>query len=303
MKRTVKTIIVVLMVMLMSIACQFPLLGGQTDEETLATPIAQTVESINAKIAPTSQPPSQPTNTLPSMPTITVAPTSTLPLPPTNTPLPCNKAQFVSETIPDNTEFDPGDTFTKNWRFKNIGTCTWNTNYKLVFSSGDAMGGPASQNLTSTVAPGATVDISVDLTAPASNGTYKGIWKLQGDDGEDFASFWVQIKVGPAYFAVASVFLDVDHHSATVDCSPYYTFNFQAQITTNGAGTVTYYWTRSDGAHGPTETLVFDAAGTKTVTTSWNLSASYSGWEKLYIDEPNHQLFSGTTNFELFCTP
>ena len=66
---------------------------------------------------------------------------------------------------------------------------------------GDQMGGPASQQLTNgTVAPGQTIDVSVDLVAPGSNGTYKGNWKLREPGGAAFAlstgPFWVQIKTG-----------------------------------------------------------------------------------------------------------
>ena len=67
------------------------------------------------------------------------------------------------------------------------------------------MGGPASKQLTSgTVAPGATMDVSVDLTAPSSPGTYKGYWKLRNGSGVNFGigaggtnPFWVEIKVVP----------------------------------------------------------------------------------------------------------
>jgi hypothetical protein len=50
---------------------------------------------------------------------------------------------------------------------------------------------------------------------------------------------------------------------------------------------------RSDGA---TDTeihpdLVFDSAGTKSVTTTWSTTASGSKWMDIYIDKPNHQQF------------
>jgi len=56
------------------------------------------------------------------------------------------------------------------------------------------MSGVDAQLLGTSVAPGEMVDIIVDLTTPNSTGTYKGIWKLQDDSGENFATFWVQIK-------------------------------------------------------------------------------------------------------------
>ena len=42
-----------------------------------------------------------------------------------------DRAQFVADvTVPDGTRYDPGATFTKTWRLRNIGTCTWTTSWK-----------------------------------------------------------------------------------------------------------------------------------------------------------------------------
>jgi hypothetical protein len=64
------------------------------------------------------------------------------------------------------------------------------------------MSGPTSQNLAGSVAPGANVDLSVNLIAPGSNGTHRGNWKLRNDKGTIFGlggggPFYVQIVVGP----------------------------------------------------------------------------------------------------------
>jgi hypothetical protein len=109
-------------------------------------------------------------------------------------PAALQQSRAISETYPDDSELVKGSDFDKSWRLKNIGTCTWNANYRVVFSSGDQMSGVDAQLLGSSVAPGEMVDIIVDLTTPNSTGTYKGIWKLQDDSGENFATFWVQIK-------------------------------------------------------------------------------------------------------------
>ena len=137
----------------------------------------------------------QPTNTQQMLPTITTLPTITPQASePTGTPQPCNKAAAISETYPDDSELVKGTDFDKSWRLKNIGTCTWNANYRMVFSSGDQMAGNDAQLLGTTVAPGEMVDIIVHLTVPNATGTYKGIWKLQDEHGENFATLWVQIK-------------------------------------------------------------------------------------------------------------
>ncbi len=65
------------------------------------------------------------------------------------------------------------------------------------------MGAPFSQQLTSgTVAPGGTVDVSVDLLSPATAGTYQGFFILRAPDSTLFGigpsatdAFWVKIIV------------------------------------------------------------------------------------------------------------
>src|SRR5512134_797366 len=65
-----------------------------------------------------------------------------------------DRAQFVADvTIPDGTRFSPGTTFTKTWRLRNIGTCTWTTAYTMVFDSGTQMGSTTSVAFPSSVAP------------------------------------------------------------------------------------------------------------------------------------------------------
>ncbi len=145
---------------------------------------------------PTATPLPLPTNTpLPIFPTATFAPTAA--------PLPCNLLSFVKDvTVPDNTSFAPGETFVKTWRIKNAGSCAWAPGYALVFSDGNSMGGPSSVNLTATVNPGDTVDLSVTLTAPRDTGSFTGNWKMRTANGMVFGGgaeankpFWVKITV------------------------------------------------------------------------------------------------------------
>jgi hypothetical protein len=186
--RTAKLICGMLALLLIAIACQI----GTTPADVKSQVQTAVAQTITAEIQ--SQPTLTPTPQI--MPTLTSFPTSTAITPPTATPKPCNAAQFISETIPDNTAFDPNKSFTKTWRFKNVGTCTWNTNYKLVFSSGDKMSGSSSINFTESVAPGEQVDLGVDLEAPGSVGTYQGFWKVKDNQGFYFINnIWVKIKV------------------------------------------------------------------------------------------------------------
>jgi len=105
-------------------------------------------------------------------------------------------------TIPDDTVLQPNQSFTKTWRLQNSGTCTWNKSYAVAFFSGDQMGASASVALAGDVAPGQSVDISVDMVAPNKAGKYQGNWKMRNAANVLFgigpggaAPFWVRIVV------------------------------------------------------------------------------------------------------------
>ena len=114
-----------------------------------------------------------------------------------------DRAQFIADvTVPDGTRYDPGATFTKTWRLKNIGTCTWTTSYSMVFDSGEKMGSTTSVNFQTSVPPGGTIDPTVAMTAPSAAGHYIGYWKFKNAAGVLFGiginankSWWVEINV------------------------------------------------------------------------------------------------------------
>lgn len=190
MKKSFKLLLPVAVMLLISLACTITIgaPAGPSQQDLMNTAVAQTLAAGNQQ-NPTLPPPPQASTVQP--PTLTPLAT------PTQPPLPCNKALSISETTPDNTVLGPNTNFVKSWRLQNIGTCTWNTNYKIVFFSGDLMGANAANNFNFTGAPGETRDINVNMKAPAAAGTYKGNWKLQGDDGQFFGTVWVQIIVQP----------------------------------------------------------------------------------------------------------
>jgi hypothetical protein len=98
-----------------------------------------------------------------------------------------NNSSFVKDvTFPDNTQVDPGKSFTKVWRIRNSGTCTWTTDYSFVHYGFNRMGAPAKIKLKERVAPGKNVDLSVQLTAPTTAGTHKSTWQLQSPSGVNF---------------------------------------------------------------------------------------------------------------------
>ncbi len=140
--------------------------------------------------------------------TNTLSPTPTLAA--TNTPFPspttglaggaatggCDVMAFVSDiTVPDGQEEPANNPFTKTWQVKNSGTCDWSTEYQLIYSSGDQMGGPSSQTLPARIGVGTTGNISVELVAPATSGSYTGYWALVNLSGQAFGYLSVVIKV------------------------------------------------------------------------------------------------------------
>src|SRR3972149_916600 len=113
-------------------SCNFP--RQPSPQELAATAAAQTVSAQLTQISAAPPPP-----------------------PPTATPGCTDLSQYVSDvTIPDNTQMTPGQNFTKTWRLRNSGTCTWTTAYDAVFVDGNAMGGVAAVPLAGSAPPTST---------------------------------------------------------------------------------------------------------------------------------------------------
>ncbi len=120
---------------------------------------------------------------------------------PTSTPAPgaacTDVATFVSDvTIADNTVVAPGQAFTKTWRMRNRGTCTWGPNYTFAHVSGPAMTSQTSVAVPQT-APVATADLTVQMTAPTTAGAAQGFWQLRSPSGKAFGPrVWVNVGGG-----------------------------------------------------------------------------------------------------------
>jgi hypothetical protein len=120
------------------------------------------------------------------------------PPPPRPTPIPTtDSATFLSDiTLPDGSVVSPGQALVKTWRVRNSGTSTWGSGYQLAFVGGDRMGAPDSVNLPRSVAPGEEVDISVNMMAPSTGGSYQGNWQMRNAQGVYFGDrMWVRISV------------------------------------------------------------------------------------------------------------
>lgn len=194
-----------------ALACNF----GAASSIDVNTAITQTLEAFGTERAlggvdpgegaadePATEPALPPETDTPEP--VTPTPTSTDVPTATATEIPCDRASFVTDvTVPDGSDYSAGEDFVKTWRLRNEGSCTWTSSYDLVFYSGDQMGAASAIQLTNgNVAPGSTVDVSAQLTAPDSEGTYKGFFRLRNGSGVVFGigdngdvSFWVEIEV------------------------------------------------------------------------------------------------------------
>src|SRR3990172_997763 len=274
-----------------------------TQEAVIQTSVAQTVAAqTTVEVANTATPsaPVIPTQTPFQLPTPLVLLTSTVP-PSNASKVECAKASLVSETIVDGTIFKPGTQFTKTWEITNTSNCVWDTSYKIVYWSGDIMGGGYVYNLPQVVGPGQTIPISLVLIAPTADGTYRSEWKLQTPDNINYgvgayqAAFYTEIVVSSSVkqkYAVTKMELNVTREPLT-GCPANTIYTAYATFTTNGPLEFVYHWLQSDGNDSNPQTIVLKAAGTKTVSRVWKLGRAASQndnrWFAIVLTEPDYR--------------
>ena len=123
-------------------------------------------------------------------------------VPPVGPSTRCDAAAFITDvTYPDGSSLGVGVSFTKIWRIKNVGTCTWTTSYTLVYVSGERFGAQNSVAMPGNVGPGQSIDIPVQMTAPNQSGRFQGYWKLRNASG---------IVFGVGTTGEQSIYLDVN---------------------------------------------------------------------------------------------
>ncbi len=297
-----------LMVALLT-ACSMPSAVTPTQEPGLAfTQAAQTLSAELTRMAyyntplVTDTPVPLPTATPPAPTPTSASGGSSAPPPPPPPVTRCDWVGFVSDvSVPDGTSFLPSTPFTKTWRLKNLGTCTWTTAYKLVFDHGDAMGGTAI-NLPTNVAPGQTIDLSINLVAPPATGHYRGYWMIQNAAGVKFGigaqanqAFWVDINVTGSSATTTTITADTPDPSVPGQA-------VTVSVTVAGSGGVaptgTVAITGADvnctitlsGGSGSC-TVTFNSAGTKTLTATYSGDAAYASSS----DTESHTVNKGST--------
>lgn len=296
-------VIITLIFCLALSACNLNAEDGKVDDIAVQqTSVAQTVVVLQTQLAVNSTPivPEIATNTpeaiIPTA-TFTLTPTIQVATPTiTSTPLPAYRiGSVVDVNYADNTVVKPNESFTKTWRLTNGGSTTWNSNFKLVFVSGDAMGGPASKAIGQSVGPGQSIDVSVVLKAPAVSKTYQGKWIMQTESGANFgiganadSPFWVMIKVDQN-FALTAATIKGTLVNSDGSCPNY--IQFTADVTATSSGKATYYFITSLGNSSLYE-LPFTAGGTVTTGTyTVQVSVDQTVTASVYNDYPNHQEF------------
>lgn len=181
-----KKILIPAVALVVILACSGPFVAATPQPaatlNALYTAAAQTLEGMSTQAVATQFSPT-PTLSFSTDPTATPIVFETYtPVPPLS-PVPvsrCDAAAFVSDvTYPDGSNVTLGSTFTKIWRLKNVGTCTWTTSYALVHVSGERFGAPTAISLPTNVPPGQTIDVAVNLTAPSQANRYRGDWQLR----------------------------------------------------------------------------------------------------------------------------
>ncbi|MBN2043536.1 MAG: hypothetical protein JW757_00845 [Anaerolineales bacterium] len=180
-------------------------------------------------------------------------------------------AEFIADvTIPDYSEVLVGEEITKTWRIKNAGTTTWTTDYVLEFEKGEKLGASTQIPLEKEVAPGETIDISIDFKVPTATGEYTSYWILKnednqrvgaGDEGEYLSLYMIILAVkeedgggddgddenggsssggqsisGGAKVTGATVSMSNTNYSG--ECPPQLTINYT--VTTSNAGKVQF---------------------------------------------------------------
>jgi hypothetical protein len=198
----------------------------------------------------------------------------------------CDRGTFIGDvTIPDGTTLVAGTPFTKTFRIRNVGTCTWTTSYAMVFVAGDLLGAPSTViNLTSSVAPGQTMDFSINMVAPTTAGHYRSYWRFRNASGQQFGlgsgmvTFFADINVSGSPAVGTTITADNPDPSM-----PGQSVAVSVKVTGTGAtptGTVAITGADTNCSitlSGGTGTcnVVFNSLGAKTLTATYGGNGTY----------------------------
>ncbi len=114
---------------------------------------------------------------------------------------PCWRGNLEYETVEDGKIYYQNKVFTKTWRIKNTGTCTWPDDTVAIWVEGDLLGAKSVVPATDVeIAPNEYIEINVDFQSPGKVGTYTSNWMLRGGSAifgvgpTGLSWFWVEIE-------------------------------------------------------------------------------------------------------------
>ena len=157
--------------------------------ETVIAEFTQTAQAVPPTAAETATQAVSVTPEMTTQPTDTAVATNN-PFESTPTDITCDDAKWIDDvTVPDGTQMTPGQDFVKTWKIKNTGSCTWGTGYTLIHGYDEKLDGIA-EPLTTAVAPGEEVEVSVRFKAPTNAGEHRSYWRMQNASGSAFGEFF-----------------------------------------------------------------------------------------------------------------
>jgi hypothetical protein len=117
---------------------------------------------------------------------------------PTASPTPpcADNLVFLNDvTVPDGSQFLPGQPIDKQWSVRNSGNCDWRADYRLVLVSGNALG-PRSEAALYPAKAGAEAVLQLPMLAPQAPGQYTGRWQARNPDGKLFGNvIFIKVEV------------------------------------------------------------------------------------------------------------
>ena len=304
--KTYKALTLLLGFVLIVSACSSP----AQNESSISTAVAQTVQAGQSLTEIAIQPTITLESSFTATPGVAITPTSAPTLASAPSDPNCVAANLVGENPPDGAILAPGEYFWKTWTLLNTGTCAWNSSYKLIFWSGELMGGLISYQLPE-VLPNQQQDISIYLRAPETEGTFTGFWQLQSPWNANFGvgpskePFYVQVVVSGARrpeFGITSVTYDIVRDPAE-GCPANVSYTVYATITTNGPVEFGYYWDQSDGNESALKNMIFTEAGAKTISREWKVGRGDSPntrWMQIIVTGAHAQEYE-KASFENTC--
>jgi hypothetical protein len=143
----------------------------------------------------------------------------------------------------------------------------------------------------------------------------QGTWYYIHDPGNPGGFCWVSADfvvvtgsaeglpiVNPPAPSVVDLALTVDPTIMTVACDQFpQAVYMTAVITTDGPALVTYRWEASTGVSSADNSIIFDEAGTKTISDYYRIGGPNDYWIAIHAVSPNEM--RQQANFRVICTP